>query len=186
MVLATAHAVSEGILRRLAGDLARKASPQGYGASGPTTGPDPKRAAPLALSRTLGARRTSEPGRGASVVALTFVSPVSRAQRSMEREAPSAKRQARSAKREAPSAKRQARSAKREAPSAQWCAAEPGPLRAPRLERSRVGGKRRAESSVRNGTLDAAKTFAREKPPHRQCNSHPALDSARLFPGKAP
>jgi hypothetical protein len=53
MVLATAHAVSEGILRRLSDDLARKASPQGYGASGRTTGPDPKRAAPLALSRTL-------------------------------------------------------------------------------------------------------------------------------------
>ena len=53
MVLATAHAVSEGILRRLSGDLARKTSPQGYGASGRTTGPDTRRAAPLALSRTL-------------------------------------------------------------------------------------------------------------------------------------
>ena len=53
MVLATAHAVSEGILRRLSGDLARKACPQGYGASGRTTGPDTKRAQPLALSRTL-------------------------------------------------------------------------------------------------------------------------------------
>jgi len=53
MVLATAHAVSEGILRRLSGDLARKTYPQGYGASGRTTGPDTRRAAPLALSRTL-------------------------------------------------------------------------------------------------------------------------------------
>jgi hypothetical protein len=53
MVLATAHAVSEGIMRRLSGDLARKACPQGYGASGQATVPDPKRAQPLALSRTL-------------------------------------------------------------------------------------------------------------------------------------
>ena len=53
MVLATAHAVSEGIMRRLSGDLARKACPQGYGASGRATAPDPKRAQPLALSRTL-------------------------------------------------------------------------------------------------------------------------------------
>jgi hypothetical protein len=53
VVLATAHAVSEGIMRRLSGDLARKACPQVYGASGRTTGPDPKRAQPLAFSRTL-------------------------------------------------------------------------------------------------------------------------------------
>jgi hypothetical protein len=53
MVLATAHAVSEGIMRRLSADLARKACPQGYGASGLATAPDPKRAQPLALSRTL-------------------------------------------------------------------------------------------------------------------------------------
>jgi hypothetical protein len=53
MVLATAHAVSEGIMRRLSGDLARKACPQVYGASGRATAPDPKRAQPLALSRTL-------------------------------------------------------------------------------------------------------------------------------------
>ena len=49
MVLATAHAVSEGILRRLSGDLARKA----MAPPGSTTGSDTKRAAPLALSRTL-------------------------------------------------------------------------------------------------------------------------------------
>ena len=53
VVLATAHAVSEGIMRRLSGDLARKASPQIYGASGRTTAPDPKRGQPLAFSRVL-------------------------------------------------------------------------------------------------------------------------------------
>jgi hypothetical protein len=52
-VLATAHAVSEGIMRRLSVDLARKATPQVYGASGRTTAPDPKRGQPLAVSRTL-------------------------------------------------------------------------------------------------------------------------------------
>jgi hypothetical protein len=52
MVLATAHAVSEGIVRRLSGDLARKASPQVYGASGRTTSPNPRLARPLAISRT--------------------------------------------------------------------------------------------------------------------------------------
>jgi hypothetical protein len=53
MVLATAHAVSEGIVRRLSGDLARKASPQVYGASGRTAAPNPKLAPPLAVSRLL-------------------------------------------------------------------------------------------------------------------------------------
>jgi hypothetical protein len=53
MVLATAHAVSEGIMRRLSDDLARKACPQVYGASGRETAPDPRRAQPLALSRML-------------------------------------------------------------------------------------------------------------------------------------
>jgi hypothetical protein len=53
MVLATAHAVSEGIMRRLSDDLARKACPQVYGASGRETPPDPRRAQPLALSRML-------------------------------------------------------------------------------------------------------------------------------------
>ncbi len=53
VVLATAHAVSEGILRRLSSDLARKATPQGYGASGRANSPDlRRRAQPLALSRT--------------------------------------------------------------------------------------------------------------------------------------
>jgi hypothetical protein len=53
VVLATAHAVSEGIMRRLSGDLARKASPQVYGASGRTAAPNPKHGRPLAVSRML-------------------------------------------------------------------------------------------------------------------------------------
>ena len=53
IVLATSHAVSEGIVRRLSGELARKASPQVYGASGRTTAPNPKYAQPLAISRML-------------------------------------------------------------------------------------------------------------------------------------
>jgi hypothetical protein len=54
VVLATAHSVSEGIMRRLSGDLARKASPQTYGASGRTMAPNPKNGGrPLAVSRSL-------------------------------------------------------------------------------------------------------------------------------------
>jgi hypothetical protein len=53
IVLATSHAVSEGIVRRLSGDLARKASPQVYGATGRTVAPNPKHGKPLAISRTL-------------------------------------------------------------------------------------------------------------------------------------
>ena len=53
VVLATAHAVSEGIMRRLSGDLARKASPQVYGASGRTAAPNPRNGRPLAVSRSL-------------------------------------------------------------------------------------------------------------------------------------
>jgi hypothetical protein len=53
IVLATAHAVSEGIVRRLSGELARKASPQVYGASGRTVAPNPRNGRPLAVSRTL-------------------------------------------------------------------------------------------------------------------------------------
>jgi hypothetical protein len=53
VVLATTHAVSEGIVRRLSGELARKASPQVYGASGRATAPNPKHGKPLAVSRTL-------------------------------------------------------------------------------------------------------------------------------------
>jgi hypothetical protein len=53
IVLATAHAVSEGIMRRLSGDLARKAAPQTYGASGRTAAPNSKYGRPLAVSRSL-------------------------------------------------------------------------------------------------------------------------------------
>jgi flagellar biosynthesis/type III secretory pathway chaperone len=53
IVLATAHAVSEGIMRKLSGQLARKASPQVYGATGRATAPNPKHGRPLAVSRTL-------------------------------------------------------------------------------------------------------------------------------------
>jgi hypothetical protein len=53
IALATSHAVSEGIVRRLSGDLARKKSPQIYGASGRATAPNPRHSQPLAVSRTL-------------------------------------------------------------------------------------------------------------------------------------
>lgn len=52
-VLATAHAVSEGIMRGVADELARKAAPQTYGASGRPTAPGPSAAQPLAICRTL-------------------------------------------------------------------------------------------------------------------------------------
>jgi hypothetical protein len=52
-VLATAHAVSEGIVRGVSGELARKASPQTYGASGRANAPDPRNAPPMAVSRVL-------------------------------------------------------------------------------------------------------------------------------------
>jgi hypothetical protein len=53
IVLATTHAVSEGIVRRLSGDLARKAAPQVYSASGRAVTPRPKDGKPLAVSRVL-------------------------------------------------------------------------------------------------------------------------------------
>jgi len=53
MVLATTHAVSEGIVRRLSSDLARKRAPQVYGASGKTAAPSSRFGQPLALSRKL-------------------------------------------------------------------------------------------------------------------------------------
>ena len=52
-VLATAHAVSEGIIRGVSGELARKQSPSTYGASGRSNAPGAKASQPLALSRTL-------------------------------------------------------------------------------------------------------------------------------------
>lgn len=52
-VLATAHAVSEGIVRGLSQELTRKAAPQVYGASGRTMAARTSYAAPLAVSRSL-------------------------------------------------------------------------------------------------------------------------------------
>jgi hypothetical protein len=52
-VLATAHAVSEGIIRGVSSELARKREPFTYGATGRTNAPSAKAGQPLALSRTL-------------------------------------------------------------------------------------------------------------------------------------
>jgi len=52
-VLATAHAVSEGIMRGVSTELARKSAPQTYGASGQHSAPGPNAAQPLAVSRVL-------------------------------------------------------------------------------------------------------------------------------------
>ena len=52
-VLATAHAVSEGIIRGVSGELARKRAPSTYGASGRANAPSHKTSQPLAVSRSL-------------------------------------------------------------------------------------------------------------------------------------
>jgi len=52
-VLATAHAVSESIIRGVAGEVTRKAAPQTYGMSGRQTAPAPAATRPITLSRTL-------------------------------------------------------------------------------------------------------------------------------------
>ncbi len=52
-VLATAHAVAEGIIRGVSDEINRKAAPQIYGASGRQTAPNPRNARPLAVSRVL-------------------------------------------------------------------------------------------------------------------------------------
>lgn len=52
-VLATAHAVSEGIIRGVAGELARKAAPQTYGVTGRATAPGANACQPVAVSRRL-------------------------------------------------------------------------------------------------------------------------------------
>lgn len=52
-VLATAHAVSEGIIRGVSGELARKQAPSTYGESGRANKPGPKASLPLAVSRSL-------------------------------------------------------------------------------------------------------------------------------------
>ena len=52
-VLATAHAVSEGIIRGVAGELTRKSAPQTYCPSGRPTAAAPSAVRPVALSRSL-------------------------------------------------------------------------------------------------------------------------------------
>jgi len=52
-VLATAHAVSEGIIRGVSAELARKRAPSTYGASGRANVPSARANQPLAISRTL-------------------------------------------------------------------------------------------------------------------------------------
>lgn len=52
-VLATAHAVSEGIIRGVSGELARKQAPSTYGATGRANTPGSKTSQPLAVSKSL-------------------------------------------------------------------------------------------------------------------------------------
>jgi hypothetical protein len=52
-VLATAHAVSEGIIRGVSGELARKQAPSTNGSNGRALSPSTKASQPLALSRSL-------------------------------------------------------------------------------------------------------------------------------------
>lgn len=52
-VLATAHAVSEGIIRGVSGELARKRAPSTYGASGRANLPGTRANQPIAICRTL-------------------------------------------------------------------------------------------------------------------------------------
>lgn len=52
-VLATAHAVSEGIIRGVSGELTRKQAPSTYGANGRANQPPPSAAQPLSVSRSL-------------------------------------------------------------------------------------------------------------------------------------
>jgi len=52
-VLATAHAVAEGIVRGVSEELARKAAPQSYGASGRANAPRNRAGQPLAVNRSL-------------------------------------------------------------------------------------------------------------------------------------
>ena len=52
-VLATAHAVSEGIIRGVSGEIARKRAPSTYGASGRANMPGTRANQPIAISRTL-------------------------------------------------------------------------------------------------------------------------------------
>lgn len=52
-VLATAHAVSEGIIRGVNGEMQRRRNPQGYTAAGQRAAPNHRYATPLSVSRSL-------------------------------------------------------------------------------------------------------------------------------------
>jgi hypothetical protein len=52
-VLATAHAVAEGIVRGVSGELAKKAAPSTYGATGRSNAPSRTAYQPIAVSRKL-------------------------------------------------------------------------------------------------------------------------------------
>ncbi len=52
-VLATAHAVSEGLIRGAHSEVAKKNAPQTYGQSGRTSAPPKSAATPISVSRTL-------------------------------------------------------------------------------------------------------------------------------------
>jgi len=52
-VLATAHAVSEGIVRGVNAEVQRRNMPNAYTAAGQRAAPSPRQARPLAVSRTL-------------------------------------------------------------------------------------------------------------------------------------
>lgn len=52
-VLATAHAVSEGIIRGVSGEMAKRRTPSTYGATGRANAPSPQAAQPMAVSRSL-------------------------------------------------------------------------------------------------------------------------------------
>ena len=52
-VLATAHAVAEGIVRGVSAELTKKSRPQVYGASGREVGPGSRHAAPMTVARSL-------------------------------------------------------------------------------------------------------------------------------------
>jgi hypothetical protein len=52
-VLATAHAVSEGLIRGVSAEVARKSQPQVYGASGRHAAPRSGASAPVAIAKSL-------------------------------------------------------------------------------------------------------------------------------------
>lgn len=52
-VLATAHAVSEGVIRGVNAEMQKRAMPQTYGATGYHNKPSPRQATPFSVSRSL-------------------------------------------------------------------------------------------------------------------------------------